>query len=201
MLEDNKQRIGVVSGGQAYKWFKVTIHGRDSHAGTTPMDLRADPLLASARLMMAANAVAISHGGCATTGIMSLKPGSINTIPNEVEYTLDIRHPSDSTLAAMERDIKAAAEKIVAEAGKYKVSIDIGTMFEYAATHFHDACRAAIRQAGEASAGADGVRDIVSGAGHDSCATAKQCPTGMVFVPCEAGLSHNPREYATPEDW
>jgi acetylornithine deacetylase/succinyl-diaminopimelate desuccinylase-like protein len=165
------------------------------------MNLRADPLLASARLMMAANTVAIKHGGCATTGIMSLKPGSINTIPNEVEYTLDIRHPSDDALALMEADIVAAANAIVAEQAKYRVSIEFDKMFDYPATTFHPDCREAIRAAGEASVGPTGTRDIVSGAGHDSCATSKHCPTGMVFIPCQEGLSHNPREYATPEDW
>jgi len=168
------------------------------------MNLRADPLLASARLMMAANAVAIKHGGCATTGIMSLKPGSINTIPNEVEYTLDIRHPSDEKLALMERDILAAADAIMVEQqelNKYPVHIEFSKMFDYPATNFHPECRDAIREAGEASVGAQGTRDIVSGAGHDSCATSKHCPTGMVFIPCLDGLSHNPKEYATPEDW
>jgi acetylornithine deacetylase/succinyl-diaminopimelate desuccinylase-like protein len=164
------------------------------------MGLRADPLLASTYLMQGANAIAIDQGGCATTGILSLKPGSINTIPNEVEYTLDIRHPSDSALAAMERDIRAVAESIVNAQEKYPLSIEFDLMFDYPATHFHPDCREAIRTAAEASVGAQGARDIVSGAGHDSCATSKHCPTSMVFIPCEEGLSHNPKEYATPED-
>lgn len=185
-------------------WYTIKISGRDSHAGTTPMNLRADPLLASARLMMAANTIAMQHGGCATTGIMSLKPGSINTIPNEVEYTLDIRHPSDDKLAAMEKDILAAADTIIAEQRKqnnYALNIEFDKMFDYPATTFHPDCREAIRAAGQATVGSEGTRDIVSGAGHDSCATSKHCPTGMVFIPCLDGLSHNPREYSTPEDW
>lgn len=165
------------------------------------MNLRADPLLLSARLMVAANAVAIKHGGCATTGIMSLKPGSINTIPNLIDYTLDIRHPDDAALAAMEADIRAAAAALVAEESRYKCTIELDKIFDYAATKFHPDCIGAVRTAAEATVGADMAREIVSGAGHDSCATSKHCPTSMVFIPCEEGLSHNPREYATPEDW
>lgn len=165
------------------------------------MDLRADPLLASAKLMMAANSIAIKHGGCATTGILSLKPGSINTIPNYVEYTLDIRHHSDAALGDMQKDILSAARDIVAAQGRYPLNIEFDPMFDYPATTFDDTCRSAIRAAAVASVGEAAVRDIVSGAGHDSCATSKHCPTGMIFVPCRDGLSHNPLEYATPEDW
>jgi N-carbamoyl-L-amino-acid hydrolase len=41
---------------------------------------------------------------------------------------------------------------------------------------------------------------ILSGAGHDAMHLAKICPTGMIFVPCEKGISHNETENATPSD-
>lgn len=203
ILEANKQRIGVVSGGQAYKWFEVTITGRDSHAGTTPLSYRADALLAAARFMVAMNGVAVKHNGVATTGIMRVEPASINTIPNRVVFTVDIRHPSDSALAAMEADIKSSASEIVAQRAQHQedlCTVSWTELFDSPATVFDSACIDAVRAAGTASAGPEGIRDIVSGAGHDSCATAKRCPTSMVFIPCRGGLSHNPREYSEPED-
>lgn len=190
----------MVTGGQAYKWWTVRIHGRDSHAGTTPMDMRADPLLLAARLMVSANATAIKHGGCATTGILSLQPGSINTIPNLVEYSLDMRHHDNMVLAGMEEDVRAAAESMVAESHSYSCTVDMNEIFHSPATRFHPDCIAAVRSAAEAAVGAKQMRDIVSGAGHDSCSTAKVCPSAMVFVPSRDGLSHNPLEYTSPED-
>ncbi|KLT45198.1 amidase [Cutaneotrichosporon oleaginosum] len=201
VLESHNQRVGVVQGGQAYKWFTIRVNGRDSHAGTTPFDYRADPMLAASQFIVAAHQIAKEHHGLATTGIFHLQPGSINTIPNVVEFTLDIRHVDDAQLALIEKAIREASDKIAAnDNARYKCSIDWEVLFDNPATKFHPLCTGAVEKAACASVPSEQVRKIVSGAGHDSCATSRICPTGMVFIPCREGLSHNPREYSTPED-
>lgn len=203
ILESHNERVGVVQGGQAYKWFKVKIQGRDSHAGTTPFDYRADPMQAMARFVLLSNEVARKHGGLATHGIFQLQPGSINTIPNNVEITLDIRHVKDDTLAAIEAEIKARVDSEIVKAAptaRNQVEFTWDVLFDNPATYFHPECKAAIKESALASLPAEQVREMVSGAGHDSCATSRLVPTGMIFVPCKDGLSHNPSEYTTPED-
>ncbi|RSH89344.1 hypothetical protein EHS25_002456 [Saitozyma podzolica] len=200
ILEDAGAQIGVVLGGQAYRWFDVHISGRESHAGSTPLDVRADPLLCAARLMELANTVARDLSGVATTGILSLRPGSINTIPGTVDLTLDIRHISDEKLDEMEARILDEAEGITKRLGTNGCSIEWKKTFQKAPVMFHDDCVGAITEAAERHLGEGGAQTIYSGAGHDSCSTARHCPTGMIFIPCKDGISHNPVEYSTPED-
>ena len=186
-------------GGQAYKWFRLTLTGRDSHAGTTPMapPHRADALLAASNFMVTANTLAMEGSGFATVGIMHVRPGSINTIPNEVEFTLDIRHPSDDGLAALERAIFENASAMLPTG----CDIRVEKIFDSPAVTFHTDCIDAVYASAVDAVGEGMVRRMHSGAGHDSCSTSKRCPTAMIFVPSKGGLSHNPKEYTSPEDW
>jgi acetylornithine deacetylase/succinyl-diaminopimelate desuccinylase-like protein len=167
ILEDAGAQIGVVLGGQAYRWFDVHISGRESHAGSTPLDVRADPLLCAARLMELANTVARDLSGVATTGILSLRPGSINTIPGTVDLTLDIRHISDEKLDEMEARILDEAEGITKRLGTNGCSIEWKKTFQKAPVMFHDDCVGAITEAAERHLGEGGAQTIYSGAGHD----------------------------------
>lgn len=201
VLEAHSERVGVVTGGQAYKWFNIKIQGRDSHAGTTPFDYRADPMMAAARFLLMTHEVARSHGGLATTGIFHAEPGSVNTIANHVNFTLDIRHVNDNVIAEMEKEMRAKAAQVIRTAdSRNQCEITWTFLQDNSATHFHPECRAAVKEAALASLPKEQVRELVSGAGHDSCATSRRVPTAMIFVPCAGGLSHNPEEYAAPED-
>ncbi|KAL1409554.1 hypothetical protein Q8F55_003538 [Vanrija albida] len=200
VLENAGQRVGIVRGGQAYKWFEIIIRGRDSHAGTTPMDCRADPLLTAAQFIVAASSIARAHGGLCTNGIFTAKPGSVNTIPNEVRFSLDIRHVEDGALAAIEAEIRARGEEITKTGYKVECSVEWKPLYANPAIRFHPACVAAVRAAALGNVAEEDTREIISGAGHDSCCTSKRVPTGMIFIPSKDGLSHNPEEYSTPED-
>lgn len=200
ILERENKRVGVVLGGQAYRWFDITVSGRDSHAGTTPLDARSDAMLCAARIISAANDVAVKHDGLATTGIISLQPGSINTVAKTVKFSMDIRHMDDKVLDAMETDLRAKCDEIAGAKTSRGTKVKWEPLFGNGAVFFHDKCTSAVREAAKVAVGEDKVRDIYSGAGHDSCLTALHCPTGMIFIPCLDGLSHNPEEYSTPED-
>lgn len=156
-------------------------------------------MLGAARIIAACHDVASKHSGVATTGILSLEPGSINTIPHTVEFTIDIRHPDPTVVRAMEEDIRTLSSSLLKTGNKWECNVNFEVMFDAPAAIFAKECRDAIREAAVASVGESKVRELVSGAGHDSCSTSKHCPTGMVFVPCKDGASHTPVEYASPE--
>lgn len=200
ILERENKRVGVVLGGQAYRWFDIVVSGRDTHAGTTPLDARSDAMLCAARIISAANDVAVKYDGLATTGMLSLQPGSINTVAKSVTFSMDIRHMDNGELDKMEKDLRERCDEIAGAKTSRGTKVKWEPLFGNGAVVFHDQCTSAVRAAAQAAVGDALVRDIYSGAGHDSCLTALHCPTGMIFIPCLDGLSHNPEEFSTPED-
>jgi acetylornithine deacetylase/succinyl-diaminopimelate desuccinylase-like protein len=219
ILEAEDRRIGVVKGVQAYKWFTLTVRGRDAHTGATSFQHRADSLLTASKLILASHRIAHRNKALASTGILTLKPGSTNTVPGFVQFSLDIRAPRNETVNQVEEECRAAFEQIVqgsdAEGvntgcaiGERSCTVEWQTDFENPATYFHDDCITCARQAGADLCGDDTVKGLnlgswgkfmTSGAGHDSVYTNKHCPTCMIFVPCREGVSHNPAEYSSPE--
>ncbi len=134
-------------------------------------------------------------------GILRLSPGSVNTCPGHVFFTLDVRHPSTDKLAALCGEIEAAAQRIAAEESEKGCSLEWVETFDSPAITFHHDCIDSVRKAVEANYGSDAGVDIYSGAGHDTCSTSKVCPSSMVFITSKEGISHNPREYSSPQDW
>ena len=197
ILEDEEKTIGVVSGAQGQRWYEITLTGRESHAGPTPMAVRRDALVGAAAVIAAVNRIGhdFQPGACATVGMIESRPNSRNVIPGEVFLTVDFRHPDDGRLAAMNDALEAAARE-AAEANR--LELDFNQIWSCPATVFDPDCVAAVRKGAEI--GGYAHMDIVSGAGHDAIYMAKVAPTGMIFVPCEGGISHNEIENATPED-
>lgn len=196
ILEAEEKTIGVVTGVQAMRWYDIEIEGRESHAGSTPMALRADALTASAVLIQAIDAMARGlHDAVATVGTIAARPGSRNVIPGSVTMSLDLRHPRDADLDAMEQAVETALQDITGARGMSGAMTRIWTS---PSVRFDEACIAAVRRA--AASGGHAMRDIVSGAGHDAAYIARIAPTTMIFVPCAGGLSHNEAESATYAD-
>lgn len=194
VLEAKEMEIGVVTGSQAMNWSQVTVKGIPAHAGTTPMPNRRDALAAATRLLQRAydrgNAI---PDACTTIGVMQVFPASHSTIPNRVEFTLDLRHPDKNQLATMVNDFDNHSVTEF-ENGFEVTRQEFGTA---EAQVFDQHCTQAIRDA--AIAGNYRHCDIISGAGHDAVYLNQVCPTGMIFIPCKGGISHNPAESITPE--
>lgn len=211
LLERASKKIGVVQGVQAYKWFTIDIKGRDAHTGSTPFADRADALLLAARLITHSHRVATKHQALASTGILRLSPGSTNTIPGHVSFTLDVRSPVDETVDEVENQLKhdfdllargVDVDGLLAGATpSLPLSVAWQTDTISSATKFHPDCIQAVRESAESVLGdRDGMIDISSGAGHDSVYTSMHCPTTMIFIPCKGGVSHNPEEWSSPEE-
>ncbi len=197
ILEAEARTIGVVTGVQSIRWYEATLIGSDGHAGATPMRLRRDALLGTARVIEAVHRLARAHAPDAvgTVGLLENRPNSRNVVPGEVFFTIDLRHPDDAVLAEMDASLRDALAEIATADG---LELSLEQTWESPAVHFDAACIARVRQA--AAAFGYPSRDLVSGAGHDSAYIARVAPTTMVFVPCAGGLSHNEAESATRED-
>jgi N-carbamoyl-L-amino-acid hydrolase len=197
ILEAEERTIGVVTGAQGQRWYEVTLTGMEAHAGPTPMARRRDALVGAADVVRAVNRIGhdFQPDACATVGMLQVHPNSRNVIPGQVFLTVDFRHPDDERLAAMDATLREAVAEI---ADRCKLELDIKQILDFAATPFDPDCVAAVRKGAERFGYSH--RDIVSGAGHDAVYVAKIAPAGMIFVPCEGGISHNEIENATPED-
>lgn len=196
ILEDEGKTIGIVTGVQGMRWYEVIVTGMDCHAGSTPMRLRQDALVAASRMIQAVQAVGLAHGpdAVATVGLIEARPNSRNVIPGEVFFTIDLRDPNDTVVAKMEVAVQEEFEKIAENSG---ISFKFERIWDSPAVHFDADCIAVVEQ-GAAALGYP-ARKIVSGAGHDSAYIAKVAPTTMIFVPCEKGISHNEAEKTEPE--
>ncbi|MBM3558508.1 MAG: Zn-dependent hydrolase [Alphaproteobacteria bacterium] len=196
ILEAGGETIGIVTGGQGQRWYEVTLTGVESHAGPTPMDRRRDALLGAARIVELVNRIGLDRAplACATVGVLENYPNSRNVIPGRVFLTVDLRHPDDAVLTAMDAALRA---RIAAIAGGSGLATAIEEVLYSPPVAFDPTCVDAVRRA--AAAHGFRARDIVSGAGHDACNIAAVAPAAMIFIPCIGGISHNEIEDAKPE--
>ena len=197
ILEDEEKTIGVVTDAQGQRWYEITLTGQEAHAGPTPLPTRRDALLGAARIVDVVNRIGMDNqpNGCATVGMMQIHPNSRNVIPGKVFLTVDFRHPNADILKGMNDELEVEVKKIVDKIG---LEMDFEEIWYSPPVAFDKDCVNAVRNAAEQAGYAH--RDIVSGAGHDACYINRVAPTGMVFVPCENGISHNEEENATPGD-
>ncbi|KPP98535.1 MAG: N-carbamoyl-L-amino-acid hydrolase AmaB [Bacteroidetes bacterium HLUCCA01] len=190
VLEQSEALIGVVTGVQGIRWFDVSIRGRETHAGPTPMALRNDPVLALGRLIPRLYAMAADYGDEArlTIGMLTAQPGSRNTVPGMVQFSVDIRHPLTDSLQAMHQQVMQLCRGD---------GIHCREIWSSPPVHFDRTCVNAVEMA--AKQWGYPAQTIVSGAGHDAVYVSRVAPTAMIFIPCKDGISHNEAEYASDD--
>lgn len=189
--------------GFRYRWFTIRVRGRENHTGTTPLNARRDALLSAAKMIVASNTIAERFGGLASTGIVHVLPGSINTIPGDVVFSLDMRASSAQVLNNMEDVIRESFAEIASENQHNPCEVTWTLDTQSHAVAFHEQAVHCVSDSCEKFFQEDAktlVAPMVSGAGHDSVYTNRVTPTAMVFVPCRGGISHHPEEYCRPED-
>ncbi len=198
ILDREKQDIGVVEGIVGLRWWDVRIKGMANHAGTTPMNMRKDALLAGAKFIQAVNEEALKLAGkqVATVGRIQASPGAPNVIPGTVVLSLEIRDLSDAVIDTLYDNISMRAKTISANSGTTFEFIPLDTTGKPALTA--PWIQEEIRKASE-SLGLS-HRQMQSGAGHDAQDMALICPVGMIFVPSKGGISHSPKEFTSAED-
>ncbi|HWK13583.1 MAG TPA: Zn-dependent hydrolase [Rhizobiaceae bacterium] len=197
ILEDEGIDIGVVTHGQGLWWLQVTIEGKESHTGSTPMPKRRNAGLGMARVIELVHEVALDYqpDAVGAVGHMEVYPNSRNVIPGRTVFTIDIRSPEQEVLDEMRARIEDGIDTIC-EA--LDIDYDIEPVGHFDPVTFDEGCVKAIRDA--ANRLGYSHRDIISGAGHDACWINRVAPTAMVMCPCVDGLSHNEAEEIT-KDW
>jgi allantoate deiminase len=196
MLEAQGLALGAVTAINGSVRLRVTVTGFAGHAGTVPMGRRRDALAAAAEMILAVERVGGSEPDLvATVGRIDALPGAQNVIPGRVAFTIDMRSPSD---AVRDRGHAALVPALAEIARRRGVEVEVDTYQRNAATALDplviDAVSEAIAACGQAP-----LR-LASGAGHDAMIMAQLCPSGMIFLRCKDGISHNPAESITVED-
>lgn len=197
ILENHRNTIGIVTGALGQRWYEIEFTGLASHAGTTPMDMRQDAGLGMAHAMVQLNQLGkneINAGGRVTVGVTKLEPGSRNVIPSSAWFTLEVRHPNSQTLLNLDAEIHQLMKQIAKD---HHLQVSVQPILAFEPLFFDKKCIDIIRKTTKTLGYAH--EDIISGAGHDSCHLSHITPTGMIFIPCINGLSHNEAEDITPE--
>lgn len=196
ILEAEGIDIGIVTHGQGLIWLEITMTGKESHTGTTPMPLRRNAGLGMARVTQLLDEIAWSHqpNAVGAIGHAEVYPNSRNIIPGQAVFTCDMRSPDIAILQDMETRVRAGAEAIAEELG-LEVSFRRAGGFD--PVLFDEGCVGKLRGAAERLGYSH--KNIVSGAGHDACWINRKVPTAMVMCPCVDGLSHNEAEEIHPE--
>lgn len=196
ILEAEEKDIGVVTHGQGLRWLEVTITGKESHTGSTPMPMRVNAGRGLALITELVHEIAMSHqpNAVGAIGHVDVYPNSRNIIPGKVVCTVDFRSHLQEVIDAMLDEFSTRAPAICKEIG-VEVTWEVVGSFNPPA--FDETCVGAVRDAAEHLGYSH--RDIVSGAGHDACWINDVAPTAMIMCPCVDGLSHNEAEEITKE--
>lgn len=195
VLEESGTSVGIVQTIAGPRRFKLYLRGLAEHSGATPMALRSDAMCAAAELILEIERLGnkeAAYQTVATVGVVNNKPNVMNVIPGEVELGVDIRGIDRTSLDRIEAEMKDAAKRIC-----FRRNIEY---LEEKLSEFPPVNMSSDVQMGlERAAQRLGIssRRMMSGAGHDAMAFPALCETGMVFIPCQRGISHNRAEFAS----
>jgi allantoate deiminase len=196
ILEAQGAALAAVTAINGSVRLAVTVTGFAGHAGTVPMGRRRDALAAASEMILAVERIGGSEPDLvATVGRIGALPGAQNVIPGLASFTIDMRSPSDAVRDRAHGALVPALHEIASRRG---VEVEVDTYQRNAATALDpvviDAASEAIVACGQPP-----LR-LPSGAGHDAMIMALVCPSGMLFLRCRDGISHNPAESITVED-
>ena len=191
ILEAENKDIGVVTHGQGLSWTQITVTGKDSHTGSTPMPMRRNAGLGMARILEKVEEIALSHAPHAVgaAGHIDVYPNSRNVIPGKVIFTVDMRSPELSVIADMENRLMSESKNICENLG---LEVEFEKVGGFDPVKFDEQCVSAVRDASEKLGYSH--MNLISGAGHDACWINRVAPTAMIMCPCVDGLSHNEAE-------
>jgi N-carbamoyl-L-amino-acid hydrolase len=192
VLEKAGVPVGVVTGIQGTRRYRVRVTGEAAHAGTALRVDRRDALMAAVRMIQAMDEAAMEPvDTLLTVGLFQVTPNAPSVVPAEVLFSIDLRHPDNAAVDRVDGDIRR-----IVEAHRGACTAELRQIQHSPSLSFSSAVRDAIT----AAAAARGIpsMDVYSAAGHDARQLHYVCPAGMIFVPCRGGISHNPAEWAEP---
>lgn len=197
LLEEAGNTIGVVTDIQGNRRFEVDVLGEAAHSGTTPRARRKDAFIAATNI---ATALRQHFAACDpddiarfTIGIFNVLPGAKSIVPGKVEFYIDFRHPSSKTLRELGDSISIIARDNQGPCAAVVREVSSAAPAPFADEIIDKVAAAATRHRYK-------HQRIISCAGHDARFLSRLCPSGMVFIPCKNGVSHNENESAEPGD-
>jgi N-carbamoyl-L-amino-acid hydrolase len=194
LLERAKRPVGVVTGIQGTRRYRIRVHGEAAHAGTAERHERKDALMAAVRMIAAIDEAAMRPADTKlTVGLFDVKPNAPSVVPAEVFFAIDLRHPGNAVVDRIDGEIRHIVEN---ERGP--CSVELKQIQHSPSLDFDPVIRSLITKVADRLGIAH--LEIYSAAGHDSRQLHYVCPTGMIFVPCRDGVSHNPAEWSEPDD-
>ena len=195
ILEREACAIGVVSGIQGKRTFLVTVRGQESHAGTSIRSERQDALMATVAIISALQQLChdVEDRVKFTVGRFVVKPNAPSVVPSLVEFSIDLRHPDSGVLQSL-------GEQIAPLCIQYSspCTTTVKELSSAMSLEFPDTIREMIRKTAEGQN--IPWMDILSSAGHDARYMHALCLSGMIFIPCARGISHNEAESVTTDD-
>lgn len=196
VLENNKKEIGIVDYIVGIEEFEVTINGRPDHAGTTPMNMRADALAAASQVLYKIPTLAIEagEGTVATVGKLTVQPGAGNIVPGVVKFTVDIRSKNEQLMNQVHEEIVKLLKESTTKEG---CSLDVVQLLYNKPVKLDDQIIKDLKNICEELNLSNQI--ILSGAGHDAMVMADITKIGMIFVPSKGGRSHCPEEWTEYE--
>lgn len=198
VLEHEQKQLGIVTGIAAPTRLKLRLHGQADHSGATPMPLRHDGLCAAAEIILQVEALAAAEKDPAvvgTVGVVRVQPGAMNVIPGEVELGIDIRSICAAAKARVTQKLQESVQTICQ---RRAIPFDLQVLADETPVSLHASVIGLFEQLCQQKAAS--FMKLPSGAGHDAMHWAHKAPTGMLFIPCKNGISHNPAESATVSD-
>jgi len=193
LLERAKLPVGVVTGIQGTRRYRVSVHGEPAHAGTAERHERKDALMAAVRMIVAIDEAAMQPADTKlTVGLFEVTPNAPSVVPAEVFFSIDLRHPDNAVVDRIDAEIRQIIEKM-----RGPCRVEIKQIQHAPSLDFDPGIRALIAKVADEIGVAH--QDIYSAAGHDARQLHYVCPAGMIFVPCRNGVSHHPAEWSDPD--
>ncbi len=189
LLETQQLPRGIVSSITGIERHIIHIKGSAAHAGTVPMELRKDALVAASRYIQLVDSLCRqTEDLVGVIGKIEIQPNSVNVIPEEANFTVELRSPHLGKRIIARQHLAELAKEL--EEIGFVVSDELQYSQEAVTcdTNLINLFRNIFKQENISPT------TLFSGAGHDGLAMARLCPIGMLFVRCKKGLSHHPDE-------
>src|SRR5262245_13671848 len=194
-LQDQGYTAGVVTGIQGKRTFRIDVIGEESHAGTTPRRARRDALTSAVAMIDALQKAMWDEGDTVrfTIGMFEVTPNAPSVVPGKVHFSIDLRHDDSAVIERLGNAIAGICDRT-----RGQCDVAVRQLLYDAPLQFPEAMRSRIAGAAE-RLGISHMR-LQSPAGHDARYLHYVCPTGMIFIPCKDGISHNEAESIAPSD-
>lgn len=198
VLENNNKDFGIIDYVVGINHLDIIIQGRSDHAGTTPMDMRADAMSVASKVISKIDQYAISedNGTVATVGSLEIKPGATNIVPSQVKFTLDLRSKEYKSIENVKEKIQKELNDLIKK--NKDITFEIKTMLDIEPVEMSQEINQYFKKSAESENYA--YEMMTSGAGHDAMIMGSLTDVGLIFVPSKNGRSHCPEEWTDYED-